>query len=178
MKQLLLKLYMWCEPLVSLCTWHKQNLAKIIEKGRLYTSYLVLSTYPPRTMLREVSRVSSLILNAKPWLAKKVWRHGNRFASRVRRGYFRRERSDDRKCVCCSQARPEPMFLALVMVLNRVFWQEFFNRFLWFMESLIKNGRTLRKCCLFSSRYKNVWDIGTCLKPRFKKKLNGNNLKP
>ena len=30
MKQLLLKQYMWCEPLVSLCTWHKQNLAKII----------------------------------------------------------------------------------------------------------------------------------------------------
>ena len=134
-----------------------------------------LKTYPSRTILREVSRVSSLILRAKPWLAKKVLRHGNRFVARVRRRYFRRERSDDRKCVCCSQARPEPMFLALVMVLNRVFWQEFFNRFLWFMESLIKNGRTLRKCCLFSSRYKNVWDIGTCLKPRFKK--NGNNFK-
>ena len=64
-----------------------------------------LKTYPSRTILREVSRVSSLILRAKPWLAKKVLRHGNRFAARVRRRYFRRERSDDRKCVCCSQAR-------------------------------------------------------------------------
>ena len=44
--------------------------------------------YPPRTILREVSRVSSLILKAKPWLAKKVLRHGNHFAARVRRRYF------------------------------------------------------------------------------------------
>ena len=51
-----------------------------------------------------VKRVSSLILRAKPWLAKKVWRHGNRFAARVRRRYIRRERSDHRKCVCFSQA--------------------------------------------------------------------------
>ena len=62
-----------------------------------------LKTYPSRTILREVSRVSSLILRAKPWLAKRVLRHGNRFAARVRRRYFRRERSDDRKCVCCSR---------------------------------------------------------------------------
>ena len=47
-----------------------------------------LKTYPPCTNLREVSRVSSLILRAKPWLAKKVLRHGNRFAARVRRRYF------------------------------------------------------------------------------------------
>ena len=47
-----------------------------------------LKTYPSRTILREVSRVSSLILRAKPWLAKKVLRHGNRFAARVRRRYF------------------------------------------------------------------------------------------
>ena len=79
--------------------------ASFWEKGRLYTSYVVLSTYPPRTILREVSRVSYLILRAKPWLAKMVWRYRNRFAARVRRRYFRRERSDDRKCVCCSQAR-------------------------------------------------------------------------
>ena len=52
----------------------------------------------------EVSQVSFLILRAKPWLAKKVSRHGNRFAARIRRRYFRRERSDDRKCFCCSQA--------------------------------------------------------------------------
>ena len=31
-------------------------------------------------------------------------RHGNCFAAWVRRRYFRRERSDDRKCVCASQA--------------------------------------------------------------------------
>ena len=61
-------------------------------------------TYPPHTILREVSRVSSLILRAKPWLANKVWRPWNRFAARVRRRFFRRERSDDRKWVCCSQA--------------------------------------------------------------------------
>ena len=30
---------------------------------------------------------------------QKVLRHGNRFADAI----FRRERSDDRKCVCCSQ---------------------------------------------------------------------------
>ena len=47
-----------------------------------------LKTYPSRTILREVSRVSSLILRAKPWLAKKVLRHGNRFVARVRRRYF------------------------------------------------------------------------------------------
>ena len=35
--------------------------------------------------MREVSRVTSLILRAKPWSAKKTLRHGNRFASRVRR---------------------------------------------------------------------------------------------
>ena len=39
-------------------------------------------------ILREVSRVSSLILRAKPWLAEKVLRHGNRFVARVRRRYF------------------------------------------------------------------------------------------
>ena len=35
----------------------------------------------------EVSRVSSLILRAKLSLVKKVLRHGNRFAARVRRCY-------------------------------------------------------------------------------------------
>ena len=61
------------------------------EKGRLYTGYVVLSTTystAPRTILREVSRVSSLILRAKLWLAKKVLRHGNRLAAWVRRRYF------------------------------------------------------------------------------------------
>ena len=63
-----------------------------------------LKTYPPHTILREVSRISSLILRAKPWLAKKVLRHGNFFAACVCRRYFGRERSDDRECVCCLQA--------------------------------------------------------------------------
>ena len=41
------------------------------------------------------------------------------------------------------------------MFLNRVFRQEWFNRFLWFLASLIrKNGRTLRKFYLFSYRYR------------------------
>ena len=39
-------------------------------------------------MLREVSWVSSLILRAKPWLAKKVLRHGNLFVAWVRKRYF------------------------------------------------------------------------------------------
>ena len=47
-----------------------------------------LKTYPSRTILQEVSRVSSLILRAKPRLAKNVLRHGNRFVARVRRRYF------------------------------------------------------------------------------------------
>ena len=47
-----------------------------------------LCPYPPRTILQGVSRVSSLILRAKLWLAKKVLRHGNRFATRVRWRYF------------------------------------------------------------------------------------------
>ena len=59
---------------------------------------------------------------------------------------------------------------ALVLFLNPVFRQEWFNRFPWFLAFLIKNGRTLRKCYLFSYRYKNVWDIGICLKPHFYKK--------
>ena len=47
-----------------------------------------LKTYPPRKILREVSRVSSLILRAKLWLAEKVLPHGNRFAARVCGRYF------------------------------------------------------------------------------------------
>ena len=65
---------------------------------------------------------------------------------------------------------PNLFICALVMFLNRVFRQEWFNRFLWFLASLIKNGRTLRKCYLFSYRWKNVWAIGICLKPHFFKK--------
>ena len=45
--------------------------------------------------------LSSLILTAKPWLAKKVLLQGNRFAARVRR----------RKCVCCSQTNIYTAFL-------------------------------------------------------------------
>ena len=71
-------------------------------------------------------------------------------------------------CSCCCS--PKLFIWALVMFLNRVFRQEWFNRSPWFLASLIKNGRTLRKCYLFSCRYKNVWDIGICLKPHFYKK--------
>ena len=60
----------------------------------------------------DVSWVSSLILRAKPWLTQKVLHHGNRSAARVRRRYFRGggeggggERSDNQKCICCSQAK-------------------------------------------------------------------------
>ena len=43
-----------------------------------------------------------------------------------------------------------PVFMcALFMFLNRVFRQEWFNRFPWFFASLLKNGGTLRKCYLF-----------------------------
>ena len=59
---------------------------------------------------------------------------------------------------------------ALVMFLNRVFRQKWFNRFLWFLAYLIKTARTLRNCHLFSCGHKNVWDIGICLKPHFYKK--------
>ena len=45
---------------------------------------------------------------------------------------------------------------ALVMFLNRVFRKEWFNRFPWFLASLMKKGRTLRKCYIFS-RCTNSW---------------------
>ena len=38
------------------------------------------------------------------------------------------------------------------------------------LASLLTSGRTLRKCYLFSCRYKNVSDIGIRLKPNFYKK--------
>ena len=42
-----------------------------------------------------------------------------------------------------------------------VFQNERFNRFLWFLAYQINNDGTLRKCYLFSCRYKkNLWDIG------------------
>ena len=63
---------------------------------------------------------------------------------------------------------PNLFICPLVMFLNRVFRQK--NRFLWFLASLIKNGQTLRNCYLFSCRFKNVWNIGICLKPHFYKK--------
>ena len=34
----------------------------------------------------------------------------------------------------------------------------------------INNDGTLRKCYLFSCRYKNLWDIGIYLKPHFYEK--------
>ena len=35
---------------------------------------------------------------------------------------------------------------------------------------LINNDGTLRKCCSFSNRYKNFWDVGIYLKPHFYEK--------
>ena len=51
-----------------------------------------------------VKRVSSLILRAKPWLVNKVLRHAMVLPLGFADTIFPRERSDDRKCVCCSQA--------------------------------------------------------------------------
>ena len=56
------------------------------------------------------------------------------------------------------------------MFLICVFQKERFNRFLWVLASLIKNNGTLRKCYLFSCRYKNLWDIGIYSKPHFYEK--------
>ena len=75
---------------------------------------------------------------------------------------------------------PNLLICVLVMFLNRVFRQERFNWFLWFLASLIKNSQTLRNCYLFSCRYKNLWDIGMRLKPHVYKKcqqLRNPNLK-
>ena len=47
----------------------------------------------------------------------------------------------------------------LLMFWNRVFQQERFIRFLWFLTSLIKNRRTLRKRCLLSVGI-NTFEIG------------------
>ena len=60
----------------------------------------------------------------------------------------------------------------LVVFVNRVFWQERFDRFLLFLASLIRNGRTLRNCYWFSFRYKNVRYIGICYKQHFYKKMS------
>ena len=57
-----------------------------------------------RRYFSPVKRVSSLILRAKPWLANKVLRHAIVLPLGFADAIFRRERSDDRKCVCCSQA--------------------------------------------------------------------------
>ena len=68
--------------------------------------------------------------------------------------------------------RPEPIYLRVGCILNRVFRQEKFIRFLWFLVSLIKNSRTLRNCYLFSGRFKTLWDIGMRLKPHFLQKMS------
>ena len=57
-----------------------------------------------RRYFSPVKRVSSLILRAKLWLANKVLRHAIVLPLGFADAIFRRERSDDRKCVCCSQA--------------------------------------------------------------------------
>ena len=64
------------------------NASFLEKKGGCIQATSPFQLYPPRTILRKVSRVSSLILTAKQWLAKKVLHHGNRFAARVRRRYF------------------------------------------------------------------------------------------
>ena len=50
----------------------------------------------------------------------------------------------------------------MVKVLIRVFQQEGFNQFLWFLVSLTKSGRTLENIIC---RYKNFSDIGKYSKP-------------
>ena len=53
---------------------------------------------------------------------------------------------------------PDLLICELVMFLIRVVRQEQFNRFLWFLASSIKTGATLRKCYLFSCRYRlSIW---------------------
>ena len=58
----------------------------------------------------------------------------------------------------------------LVIFLICVFQNEKFNRFLWFLASLINDNGTLRNCYLFSCRYKNLRDIGIYLKSHFYEK--------
>ena len=53
----------------------------------------------------ESLELHSILRSDRPTSNKRFCVTENRFATRVRRRYFRRERSDDRKCVCCSQAR-------------------------------------------------------------------------
>ena len=48
------------------------------------------------------------------------------------------------------QGSPNLFMCVLVLLLNLVFRQERFNRFLWFLESVIKNGGNLRNRYLFS----------------------------
>ena len=60
---------------VNASFWEKRT---AIQKPRRPFNF-DLKTYPSRTILREVSRVSSLILRAKPRLAKNVLRHGKSF---------------------------------------------------------------------------------------------------
>ena len=50
------------------------------------------------------------------------------------------------------------------------FRQERFNRFPYFLAPLTRNSVTLGKCYLFSCRFKNVPEIGICLKPHFNEK--------
>ena len=69
---------------------------------------------------------------------------------------------------------PNLFICVLVMFLICVFQNERFNWFLWFLASSINNNGTLRKCYLFSCRYKSLWDIGIYLKPHFYTK-NVNN---
>ena len=88
--------------------------ASFWEKRAAVQATLSFQKHPTalRTILRGDSRVSSLILRAKLWLAKKV--HVMEIVSLL--GFadaiFRRERSDDRKCVCASQANGCPESLS------------------------------------------------------------------
>ena len=84
-------------PLDAYFINHFHNPGKLTFVNAREKGGYVLSTYLPRTILREVSRVSSLIIWARPWLAKNVLRHGKSFC---RSGS--RERS--RKCVWSSRA--------------------------------------------------------------------------
>ena len=65
---------------------------------------------------------------------------------------------------------PEPIYMRVGYVFDLRLQNERFNRFLWFLASIINNNETLRKCYLFSCRYKNLCDIGIYLKPYFYEK--------
>ena len=66
---------------------------------------------PSRTILREVSRVSSFIVGTKLWLANNVLRRENRLAARVRKRYFSSGEKRRPEIRLCLQARWKEDFI-------------------------------------------------------------------